>query len=139
MHTRKIDMTPRAKFHRCNGYGADSSSPFFKDREPDHAVVHQNVVANGDIVYESVVIHIDRIRLLALGVGYGELQNVVLLQLEIGFQVSCADGGALRIEQNSDGSASLFCECANSRHNFAPGAVIGMAHVQSKNIRSFLD
>src|SRR6266550_3490468 len=69
MHTGQIDVTPRAEFPRSNDSGADSSSPFFKDREPDHAVVHQNVVANGDIVYESVVIHIDRIRLLALSVA----------------------------------------------------------------------
>src|SRR6266567_4476000 len=64
MHTGQIDVTPRAESPRSNDSGADPSSAFFKDRQPDHAVVHQDVVANGDIIYQSVVIHTDRIRLL---------------------------------------------------------------------------
>src|SRR5437773_1139227 len=139
MHTGQVDVEPRAKSPGSNDPASNPLSPFFDDHQPDHSVVHQNGVANGDIVYQSVIIHFDRIGLFAFGAGNGQLQNVVLLQMEIGLEISDANGRPLSIEQNPNGSAGLFCEGTNTRDNFTHGAMIGMAHGQSKNIRSFLD
>src|SRR4029453_11780467 len=59
--------------------------------------------------------------------------------MQIGLQVSGANGRALRIEENRDGSTGLFGERADARYNFAHGAMLGMAHVQSANVRSCFD
>jgi hypothetical protein len=59
--------------------------------------------------------------------------------MEIGLHVSGANGRALRIEKNRHGSAGLLGERADARHNFAHGAMLGMAHVQSANVRPIFD
>src|SRR6266480_6818431 len=126
MHTRQVDVTPRAESPGSNHPASNPLSPFFDDHQPDHSVVHQNGVANGNIVYKSVIIHFDRIGLFAFGTGNGEFQNVVLLQIEVSLQISDANGWPLSIDQNSDGSAGLFCEGTNTRDNLTHGAMIGM-------------
>src|SRR5260370_37484370 len=105
MPAGQVNVTPRAERPRSHDPAADPLSLFFEDHEPDHSVVHENGVANGNIVYQSVIIHFDGIGLFAFGTGNVEFQNVVLLQIEIGLEISDANGWPLCIEQGPDRSA----------------------------------
>ena len=59
MHAGQIDVTPGAESPGRHHLAPDPPSPFFEDHQPDHAAVHQNGVADGDVINQSVVVHID--------------------------------------------------------------------------------
>ena len=60
----------------CKNLAVDPPVELFQDEEPHHAVIDQHDVADGNVVDEALVVHIDGIFFLALRAADGELENV---------------------------------------------------------------
>ena len=59
MHAGQINVTPGAERPGGDNLAADPAWSFLKDHQLEHAIVHQNRVANGNIIDYALVIYID--------------------------------------------------------------------------------
>ena len=72
----EVNMTPRAEHGRSQHSGAHAIFSLFQYNQFDQAVIHQNLIADCDVLHESGVIHVNGILLFAFCAAHGELQNV---------------------------------------------------------------
>ena len=100
-HTRQIDVAPRAHGALGKNLTTDTVFVFFQHLHVDDSVVHQHRVADMDVIDEAVVVHINRIILLAARAPDGKFKNIPRLQTQFRWQVSRADRGPLCVQQNS--------------------------------------
>ena len=75
-NARQIDVATRAEGSGSQDTTANSILPLLQDEQPDQAVVDQHGISDLNVIYESFVIYIDRIFLLALCSPDGELDRI---------------------------------------------------------------
>src|SRR5437870_8251345 len=59
--------------------------------------------------------------------------------MQVSLEITGANGRSLRVEQDCDRTSDLIRKPADLRNDPAHPAMLGMTHVQSKNIRPVLD
>ena len=129
-------MPARAERARSEHFAANPIVLLFEHEHLDDAVIDQHRIARGDVVDQTVVIHVDGIGLLALCPAHGELQNVARLQIQIRLQIARANRRALRVEQDRHRSADLRRDAADLRDDRAHPIMLRVAHVQPENVRA---
>src|SRR5206468_3947876 len=86
----------------------NSPLPFFNDYQPDQPVIHQDSVANRNVINKSIIINFDRIRLFAFCPANGQLQNVAFSQFKTDLQFAGANSRALGVEKDCNRSMRLY-------------------------------
>src|SRR5438309_2097084 len=132
-------MTPSTENRARQNLAAYAISRLAKDKQFDQTIIDQNRVPNCHVVGKAAVIHVDRIAFFTLRSVHSEFQNVAGLQMQIGLQVAGPDSRSLRVEEKRNRSVRFLRQRSNARNDFANPVVTGMAHVQSKDISSFLN
>ena len=98
------------------------------------AVVDQHDIAFLNVIDQAVVVHVDRIVLLALGSSHGELDLVARVQIKVGGHIAGPDRRALGVHHDGNIGRGLTGYFADAGHDGPHPVVRGMAHVEPENI-----
>ena len=133
-HPGQVDVSPRAEDAAGQHLAMHAVFLLGQDLHVDVPVVDHDHIALADIIDQAVVVHVDRVVLLAFGAADGELHLVAGVEVELGGHVARTDGRPLGIHHDGDVGRSLARHLADARDNGPDPFVGAMAHVQPEDI-----
>src|SRR4029077_4968381 len=139
VHAGQINMTPRTENRARQHLAAHPISSLVKDKQFDQTIIDQNRIPKCHVVGKAAIIHVHRIAFFTLCSVHGELQNVAGLQMQISLQVAGPDSRALGVKEKRSRSIRFLRQHPDAWNDVAAPVVAGVAHVQSKDVSSFLN
>src|SRR5689334_9626958 len=102
LHSRKIDMPARTHCSLSQHLATDLVSRLRDHLHVNHPVVDEDSVSIGDIVDQTVIVHVDRTGFFTSLAAYRELEDISRLEIQLCRKISGTDRRSLRIHEYPD-------------------------------------
>ena len=134
LHSWQVDVSLGSEESFRKNFATHTVGIFRQHLHVNNPIVHQHGIANMDVIHQSIIIHIHGVFLLAPRSTDCEFKNLAWLEIELHWQITRADRRTLCIEEDAAVDIQLGCNTTNTFHHIPHPIVLGVTHVEAKNI-----
>ncbi len=143
LHAGQIDVPARGELAGREHFATDVAVVALQHLEPQQAAIHEDDVADLDVVDQILVVDVDGADFLAAlacpAGAHGEIENLARLQLDGRSDVAGANLRALDVHHDRHVAADAAADLAHALDDRAGPIVLGVRHVEADHVGTGAD